>query len=486
MKTLGYASIRLIKTPKIGRLRYPRWVAALLGAVLGSLLLPAIADAQELSLADIEKAVDTVWVVAAGALVFLMHLGFTILEAGFTRMKNAANICAKNMMNMAVGLIAYWAVGFPFMFGDGNTFLGYSGWFLSVNDTGAAGSFSSLDWAGLDMSAKWFFQVVFASTAATIVSGAMAERTKFLGYIFYVVALTAFIYPVVGHWVWGGGWLGDIEFMDFAGSTVVHTVGGVAAFVGAAVVGPRIGKYTNGRLNVLPGHSMTLAIAGVLVLWFGWFGFNAGSTMKAAGVDFAAIILTTNLAAAAGVMGALVLSWIIERKPDVGMLGNGALAGLVAITAGCAFVDSWAALVIGVIAGVIVVLSVLAVDRLRVDDPVGAVSVHAVCGIWGTLAVGLFATPAQTAEFGRAGLFYGGGFTQLGVQALGSVSTVAWVALTCVMVFYSIKWTLGLRVSRRDEIDGLDISEHGMWGYPESVAGSTYATSPANGGSGSS
>ena len=205
MKTLGYASIRLIKTPKIGRLRYPRWVAALLGAVLGSLLLPAIADAQELSLADIEKAVDTVWVVAAGALVFLMHLGFTILEAGFTRMKNAANICAKNMMNMAVGLIAYWAVGFPFMFGDGNTFLGYSGWFLSVNDTGAAGSFSSLDWAGLDMSAKWFFQVVFAATAATIVSGAMAERTKFLGYIFYVVVLTAFIYPVVGHWVWGGG-----------------------------------------------------------------------------------------------------------------------------------------------------------------------------------------------------------------------------------------------------------------------------------------
>ena len=483
MKATGFIPSSQLKFPlKLGLLR-GRWLAAAVGALLGALLLPAMADAQELTLTDIERAVDTLWIVVAGALVFLMHLGFTMLEAGFTRMKNAANICAKNVMNIAIGLIAYWAIGFPFMFGDGNSFIGYSGWFLSVTDPDAASSFPSLAWADVSISAKWFFQVVFAATAATIVSGAVAERTRFVGYLIYIIALTGFIYPVVGHWVWGGGWLADRGFLDFAGSTVVHTVGGVAAFVGAAVVGPRIGKYANGRVNVIPGHSMPLAIAGVLVLWFGWFGFNAGSTLKAAGVDFASIVLTTNLAAAAGVVGALLVSWLVARKPDVGMLGNGALAGLVAITAGCAFVDSWAALVIGLVAGSIVVLSVLGIDRLRVDDPVGAVSVHAVCGIWGTLAVGLFGTAELTAGLGDPGLFYGGGFNQLGVQALGSLSTVAWVAITCLIVFYAIKFSVGLRVDRSHEVDGLDISEHGMWGYPESVAGSAYASSAGDGAS---
>ena len=483
MKTTGFNLGPLMTLSPVARLTPWRWFAALGGALIAALLIPAAAGASELTLTDVERAVDTLWVVVAGALVFLMHLGFTMLEAGFTRMKNAANICAKNIMNIAVGLIAYWAVGFPFMFGDGNSFLGHSGWFLSVTDADAADSFSSLDWADVTISTKWFFQVVFAATAATIVSGAVAERTRFVGYLAYVIVLTAFIYPVVGHWVWGGGWLADLGFLDFAGSTVVHTVGGVAALVGAIVVGPRVGKYAGGKINVIPGHSMPLAIAGVLVLWFGWFGFNAGSTLKAAGVDFAAIVLTTNLAAASGVVGALVISRLIYGKPDVGMLGNGGLAGLVAITAGCAFVDSWAAVVIGLIAGIIVVLSVVGIDRLRVDDPVGAVSVHAVCGIWGTLAVGLFGTAELTEGAGRAGLFYGGGLAQLGVQAIGSLSTVAWVGVTCLIVFYAIKHTVGLRVDRSHELDGLDISEHGMWGYPESVAGAAYIGTPGNGAS---
>ena len=262
MKTTGFNLSPLMRLSAVPRLAPKRWLAALAGAVIAALLVPTAAGASELTLTDIEQAVDTLWVVVAGALVFLMHLGFTMLEAGFTRMKNAANICAKNMMNIAVGMIAYWAVGFPFMFGDGNSFLGHSGWFLSVTDADAASSFSSLDWAGVSISTKWFFQVVFAATAATIVSGAVAERTRFTGYLAYVVVLTAFIYPVVGHWVWGGGWLADLGFLDFAGSTVVHTVGGVAALVGAIVVGPRVGKYTNGRIRVIPGHSMPLAIAG--------------------------------------------------------------------------------------------------------------------------------------------------------------------------------------------------------------------------------
>jgi Amt family ammonium transporter len=408
-------------------------------------------------LIELTQAIDTLWVVTAGALVFLMHLGFTLLEAGLTRMKNAANICAKNLMNIAVGMLAFWAVGFAFMFGDGNGFLGHAGWFLPV--TGAPDVFSSLDWTDISISAKWFFQVVFAATAATIVSGAMAERTKFRGYVISVIALTAFIYPVVGHWAWGGGWLSDLGFLDFAGSTVVHTVGGTAAFVGAAVVGPRIGKYPKSirAAFIIPGHSIPLAIAGVLVLWFGWLGFNAGSTMAAVGVDFASIILTTNLAAAAGVIGALTALRVRKSRPDVGMLGNGALAGLVAITAGCAFVESWAAVLIGFIAGAIVVVSVALIDRIRVDDPVGAVSVHAVCGIWGTLAVGLFAT--------GTGLFYGHGWSQLGIQAVGVVSVVAWTAFTCFVVFYAIKRTIGLRVSEDEEAQGLDIAEHAASGY---------------------
>ena len=402
-------------------------------------------------LTEVTLAINTVWVGMAGCLVFLMHLGFTLLEAGFTRAKNAANICAKNLMNIAVGMLAFWAVGFAVMFGDGNWFTGHSGWVLSVSNPPDV--FSSLDWAGLPIASTWFFQVVFAATAATIVSGAMAERTKFAGYLVYVVALTAFIYPVVGHWVWGGGWLADLGFIDFAGSTVVHTVGGTAAFVGAIAVGPRYGKFTRQRINILPGHSMPLAIGGVIILWFGWFGFNAGSTLQAVGADFASIIVTTNLAAAAGVIGAMGASWISARKPDVAMLGNGALGGLVAITAGCAFVDSWAAAVIGLIAGITIVFAIRGIDCLGVDDPVGAIAVHGICGVLGTLAVGLFAIDS--------GVVYGHGWDQFGIQALGVAVTVGWVASTCFVVFYAIKFTMGLRVPLAHEIEGLDGSEHG-------------------------
>ncbi len=457
--------------------------AVSIGVLAGVLALPAVALAQEhLSLEDLQVAIDMVWVVVAGALVFLMHTGFTLVEVGFTRMKNAANIAAKNLMNIAIGLLAYWLVGFPIMFGEGNAFIGLEGWAFSVLDSSADKSFSSLDWTGVSISTKWFFQAVFAATAATIVSGAMAERTRFRGYLVYALFLTAVIYPVVGHWVWGGGWLADMGFLDFAGSTVVHTTGGIAALVGAYVVGARLGKY-NGGINVIPGHSIPLAIAGVFILWFGWFGFNAGSTMAAVGVDFATIIVTTNLAASAGAIAALFLSWWLQGKPDVGMAGNGALAGLVAITAGTAFVDAWASVVIGLLAGAIVVLSVMGIDRLRLDDPVGAVSVHGVCGIWGTLAVGLFAAPELTSDIGlgQAGLFLGGGFEQLGVQALGSLATVVWTGLTCLILFYGIKFTIGLRADVAEELDGLDISEHGMWGYPESVGQSSAFSGPVAG-----
>lgn len=463
----------------VQRLFRPGRIAAVSAGVLaGTLIVPAVAFAQDTPMEKMQQAIDMVWVVMAGALVFLMHTGFTLVEAGFTRTKNAANIVAKNLMNISIGLLAYWLVGFPIMFGDGgsaNGFIGLSGWALSVTDGSASSSFESLDWSGVSISTKWFFQAVFAATAATIVSGAMAERTHFRGYLVYALFLTAFIYPVIGHWIWGGGWLQELGFLDFAGSTVVHTVGGVAALVGAIVVGPRIGKYDEG-INVIPGHSIPLAIAGVFILWFGWFGFNAGSTMAAVGVDFATIIVTTNLAAAAGAVGALALSWWIQGKPDVGMVGNGALAGLVGITAPCAFVDAWASVVIGLVAGVIVVLSVIAIDRLRVDDPVGAISVHGVCGVWGTLAVGLFAVPELA---GVTGLFLGGGVEQLGIQALGSLATIVWTALTCLILFYGIKLTIGLRADQSAELDGLDITEHGMWGYPEAVGqSSAFAGSP--------
>jgi Amt family ammonium transporter len=432
--------------------------------------------AQEAGPSETQIALDTVWVLMAAFLVFLMQGGFAMVEAGFTRQKNAGNIVMKNLMDFGMSSIMYWAIGFGLMFGAGNALVGTAGWFL----TGGEEVFESLAWATPPLTAKWLFQAVFAGTAATIVSGAMAERTKFSAYLMYSGLISGVVYPISGHWIWGGGWLGSREFLDFAGSTVVHSVGGWAALVGAAMLGPRLGKFTkDGKPRAIPGHSMPLAFLGIFLLWFGWFGFNPGSTM-AATLSIADIAVTTNLAAAAGALATMAVAWAVFGKPDVGMTGNGALAGLVAITAGCAFVEPWAAALIGLMAGIIVVFAVIGLERLKIDDPVGAVAVHGVCGAFGTLMVGLFATPAlvEAAGVGRPGLFYGGGAAQLGVQALGVVSVFAWTVLASVIVFSIIKYTIGLRVDEDEEIEGLDIGEHGMWGYPEVFLGPTGLATP--------
>ena len=451
-----------------------------LGAGLTALFvaaLPGIAFAQDAAPPEQQVLLDTVWVLIAAFLVFLMQAGFAMVETGLTRQKNAANIVMKNLADFSMASIAYWAFGFALMFGLGNAFVGTSGWFLG----GGEGTFDSLAWATPPLTAKWLFQVVFAGTAATIVSGAMAERTKFSSYLIASGLIAGVIYPISGHWIWGGGWLAERGFLDFAGSTVVHSVGGWVALVGAIMVGARLGKYgKDGKPRAIPGHSMPLAMLGVFILWFGWFGFNPGSTMGAV-PDIAHIAVTTNLAAAAGAILATATIWIVGKKPDVAMAGNGALAGLVAITAPCAFVEPWAAVVIGAAAGAIVVGSVIFFDRIRVDDPVGAISVHGICGAFGTLALGLFAAPRLTTDLGlgtSAGVFYGGGFAQFGVQALGVFTVFGWVVAASAIVFGAIKATMGLRVSPEEELEGLDIGEHGMYGYPEAILGSSAAPTP--------
>ncbi len=422
---------------------------------------------EEPTAATNKTAIDTVWMLIAAFLVFFMQAGFAMVEAGFTRAKNAVNIIMKNLMDFSVGSIAYWAVGFGIMFGaDRMGLFGGDGFFLSAGDPSTGD--------GLWQIAFWMFQVVFAATAATIVSGAMAERTKFSGYLIYSVVISALIYPVVGHWIWGGGWLSKLGMVDFAGSTVVHSVGGWAGLMGAIVLGPRIGKYLddNGGKKVskaILGHSLPLAGLGVFILWFGWFGFNSGSTTSGTNLSIATIAVTTNLAAAAGAITAMFTAWIRFKKPDASMSLNGALAGLVAITAPCAVVSPGIAILIGLLAGIIVVLSVEFFDKvLHIDDPVGAVSVHGVCGMFGTLCVGLFANAkyANAAGLGEInGLFFGGGFRLLGVQALGTVSVFLWVGFTAFIMFTILKKTIGLRVSREAELRGLDIEEHGMEAY---------------------
>ncbi len=411
-------------------------------------------------------SIDTVWTLVAAFLVFFMQAGFAMVEAGFTRAKNAVNIIMKNLMDFSVGSIAYWAIGFGLMFGaDALGLFGTDGFFLSAGNPATR--------EGLWQFAFWMFQVVFAATAATIVSGAMAERTRFTAYLVYSAVISAFIYPIVGHWIWGGGWLSNLGMVDFAGSTVVHSVGGWAALAGAALLGPRYGKYleSNGRKisQAIPGHNITLAALGVFILWFGWFGFNPGSTTAGTNLSIATIAVTTNLAAAAGAIAAMFTAWSMYGKPDATMALNGVLAGLVAITAPCAVVSPGSAVIIGLIAGVIVVFSVEFFDKvLHIDDPVGAISVHGVCGAFGTLAVGLFAEAkyAKAAGLGEVnGLFFGGGFHQLGVQLIGVFAVFAWVGIASFVLFYFLKKTVGLRVSQEEELRGLDIDEHGMEAY---------------------
>ena len=405
---------------------------------------------------DAKYMADTLWVLVAAFLVFFMQAGFAMVESGFTRAKNAVNILMKNLMDFSMGSIAYWAIGFAIMFGAGNAFMGTSGWFVPAEST----AFGSLEWSSVPTYAAWLFQLVFAATAATIVSGAMAERTQFKSYLIYSVFITGLIYPIVGHWIWGGGWLSDMGMSDFAGSTVVHSTGGWLALTGAIVLGPRAGKYdSEGNPRPIAGHNLPLAALGVFILWLGWFGFNPGSQMGADAADISSIAVTTNLAAAAGAITAMITAWIFLSKPDAGMSLNGALAGLVAITAGCASVSPVSAAIIGGLGGIVVVLSVLFFERLRIDDPVGAISVHGTCGALGTILLGFFDK--------ESGLFFGGGAGLLWTQIIGVVAVLAWCLATGFILFYGIKAVTGLRVSEEEEMAGLDYEEHGASAYPD-------------------
>ena len=447
------------------------------GAVLPGALLGLLAGAGPVWAAagptPAAIAADTVWTVVAAVLVMFMQAGFAFLEAGLTRAKNAGHIAVKNLVIYSISSLVFWAVGFAICFGTGNSIIGTSGWGLDVADKDINTVFGSLSFSDVPLAAKYLFEVVFCAVSLAIVWGGMAERTKFSIYIIFGVIFSAVIYPVVGHWIWGGGWLSTLGMQDFAGSTVVHLQGAAAAFAGALLLGPRIGKYAkDGKSNAIPGHNIPFVVLGTLILWLGWFGFNPGSTLMATTPSvgyFAYIAMTTNLAAAAGALAAMFTAWRVLGAPDMSMVANGAIAALVAITASCAFVDPWASVVIGAVAGMIAVLGVLLIDKLHIDDPVGAVSVHGMAGIWGTLSNGLFATPdrVKLLAVGSPGLLYGGGIHQLVVQAEGVSAAFAYVFLTSLAVFYVLKVTIGIRVSAHDELEGLDIAEHKMWGYPE-------------------
>ncbi len=405
---------------------------------------------EELTITELATSLNTVWVLLAAMLVFIMQAGFAMVEAGFARTKNIANILMKNLLDFSVGSLLFWMFGFGLMFGSGK-FVGDIEFF----GVGA--------WKGaIPFEAFFIFQTMFCATSATIVSGAVAERTKFTAYLVYAALIFGIVYPISGHWTWGNGWLADMGFHDFAGSTVVHSVGGWTALVGAWVVGPRIGKYKNGKIYAIPGHNLTIAALGVFILWFGWFGFNPGSQLGAASVtDRLAIshtFVTTNLAAAAGGVTTLILAWVKYGKPTLSLSLNGVLAGLVGITAGCDYVSSFGAVAIGILCGAAMLFAVEFIDsKIKIDDPVGAISVHGVCGTLGTILTGLFAT--------ESGLLYTGDFSFLGIQLLGSLTTMAWALGTAFIIFKGIDKTMGMRVNRRIEEEGLDIYEHGESAY---------------------
>jgi Amt family ammonium transporter len=402
------------------------------------------------------NGLDTFWILFAAFLVFFMQAGFGMLEAGLVRTKNAANVLTKNVLDFSFATLGYFIFGYAIMYGTEGLLVGTEGWFLS-------GVTSPVD--GVPLEAFWLFQVVFAGAAATIVAGAVAERMKFVAYLIYSFIISAFIYPVVGHWVWGGGWLSGLGFHDFAGSTVVHTVGGISALVGAWLLGPRIGRFNeNGTPNVIAGHSLPLATIGVFILWFGWYGFNAGSTLGFGEPDVVArVAANTTLAPATGALAGLITAWLKWGKPDLTLALNGALAGLVGITAPCAVVGLGSSIWIGLIGGVLVVFGIDWMNRLRIDDPVGAVPVHGLVGVWGTLAVGIFGKASLGAP--SDGLLFGGGFGQLGIQALGVSACMAFTAVSMWIVFKGIQATVGLRVSKETELRGLDLDEHGLESY---------------------
>jgi ammonium transporter, Amt family len=442
---------------------------------------------------EYQIALDTVWVLFSGLLVFLMNAGFAMLEAGFCRVKNTVNILAKNLIVFALTTLVFWAVGFGLMFGFGgnwensdamdNGFIGLHGFFLEGLDNSPSireayqGVYRSLNWAGIPLQAKFFFQLVFAGIAATIVSGAVAERIKFFAFVLFSLFLSGVGYPIIGHWIWGGGWLSTMGFWDFAGSTVVHSVGGWAALIGTVILGPRQGKYQDNESLALPGHSLPLSTLGCLILWLGWFGFNAGSTLAADPQAISHIILTTNMAAAMGGISATFVAWRYFGKPDLSVIINGILGGCVGITASCRFVSMGSAALIGFISGILIIIAVDILDHLKIDDPVGAISVHLVCGVWGTTAVGLFSVgPQLSSSFNFVpylqgpgqGLLVGGGIeglNQLLIQFLGVAAVGLFSILTNWAVWSSIQFLFGVRVSSEAELKGLDLSEHGMQSY---------------------
>ncbi len=416
----------------------------------------SFAGEQDTGVEQLRQGLNTVWVLIGAFLVFFMQAGFGMVESGFIRAKNTCNILTKNFLDFCMASLGFFLIGYGLMFGDGNGFIGLKGWCLyGLGDKAS----------GLPLYAFWMFQVAFCGAAATIVAGGMAERMRFHAYLIYSFIISAFVYPIVGHWIWGGGWLSNMGFADFAGSTVVHTVGGFAALIGTIILKPREGKYAiDGKPKVLAGHNIPLASLGVFILWFGWFGFNAGSTLGVTdGSNIARIAINTNLAAALGGIVAMVTVWKRFGKPDLSMAMNGALAGLVAITAPCAFVEPWAAIVIGSIAGYVVVKGVELLDKLQIDDPVGAFPVHGINGVWGTLSIGIFGK--QALGLANNGFIYGGNPMQLGIQIVGSVSSVVFVIVVMGIVFKLIDLIVGLRVSREEELRGLDIGEHGMEAY---------------------
>ncbi|MFC7392296.1 ammonium transporter [Scopulibacillus cellulosilyticus] len=405
---------------------------------------------------------NSLWVMLAAILVILMQGGFILLEAGSTRMKNAGHIAGKTIFTFGIASLAFWAIGYGFIFGHGNAVIGLSDFF-----------YSGYDIKGLEVSGAvyFLFQLAFAGISLTIALGGFAERGKLSVYIIFAVLFSILVYPVIAHWIWGKGWLSTLEQQDFAGSTVVHLTGAMAAFAGTIVLKPRIGKFNkDGSANQIHGHNQVFTALGVLILWIGWFGFNAGSTITVKDSFFGFIALNTNAAAAAGAISSLFISWLHSRKADIPTMLNGALAGLVAITASCAFVETWAAVIIGLVSGIIVVYSMKFFEKIKIDDPIFALSVHGTPGIWGTISTGFFAAPklAATVGIGKAGLFYGGGFSQLAIQILGVAAAGVYAFAISYIILKIMKGILkGLRVSKREEMIGLDISTHGSYGYPE-------------------
>lgn len=404
---------------------------------------------------------NSLWVMVAAVLVILMLGGFILLETGSTRMKNAGHIAGKTILTFGISSLVFWAVGYGLIFGEGNSILGFSDFF-----------YSGYDIEGLSLSGSVFFlfQLAFAGISLTIAFGGFAERAKLSVYIVFALLFSVIVYPFIAHWIWGGGWLAEHGKQDFAGSTVVHLTGAMAALAATILLKPRIGKFNkDGSANNIEGHNQVFTALSVLLLWVGWFGFNAGSTVSVDGAFFGFVALNTNLAAAAGTVAAMLISWIVVGKADVPMMLNGALAGLVAITASCAFVDTWAAVVIGLVAGLLVFYSIRFFESRKIDDPIFALSVHGAAGVWGTLSTGFFATP-ELATVGKPGLFYGGGLEQLGVQAMGVAVCAAFAFIVSYIILSVMKVSMkGLRVTEEEEIIGLDMSEHGSYGYPELV-----------------